>query len=328
MAPILIDRSDLLKLGFVSVLATILVFSGGFLIGHQRAAISYQAGSEIQSLTLPEPVIAVENIVDSQMPETIEAGEEIDVDQPETMMQPNDGPENSMPDSATVAVTSSENKETSASQKNVNTAITEITDIEQQSEYNKDNLTTEIQTSKLQSTETVTNPNDSSRVVKENINPIDASLVTSFTLDELSKIKYSIQVGVYGRLINAENMMKMLLANRYDAYVTDYTNKKNEIRYNVRIGYFTDKKSAIATLRKFKANQKGDGYLVKFSADDIVKIAGTVDIEQAVDVPAHSNEVEKRLTTVTVPSEITQDKISQVDFLNDMPAITRPVTTN
>jgi len=32
---------------------------------------------------------------------------------------------------------------------------------------------------------------------------------------------------MYGRLLNAENMMKMLQAQQYDAYVSDYSNKKN-----------------------------------------------------------------------------------------------------
>lgn len=328
MAPLLIDSRDLLKLGLVSVLVTILVFIGGFLIGHQRAATFYLTGSETQSLSLPEQVIVVENIVDSQTPEIIEAGEKIDVDQAETIMQTGNGSKDSMPDLAAVsmpvAVNSLENKEISVLQKNTTATVTEIVDVEQQTERNKDNLATKSQAPDLQDTKAVRNTDDNSSVVNEIVSPADALAVTTFTSGELSKIKYSIQVGVYGRLINAENMMKMLQAKHYDAYVTDYMNKKNEIRYNVRFGYFTDKKSAIGILAKFKASQKGDGYLVRFSADNIVKIAGIVDadIEQAVDVPAHNNEAGAGLTPVIMPLETTQDKISQADILNGMPTKT------
>jgi len=311
MAPLLIDSRDLLKLSFISVLVTILVFAGGFFMGHQQAVTFYQAGSETQSLSLPEPVLAVENIVDSQVPELIEAGEEVDVDLPETPIQANNVSKKPMPDSATASV-----------------AITEAEHIEQQAEHKQNSVVAGIQTSESQTPKSQipishrANPerdvNDSSRVVKEIANSEDALIVTTLSSDELSKIKYSIQVGVYRRLTNAENMVKTLQAKQYDAYVTDYTNKKNEIRYNVRLGYFKDRKSAIATLGEFNANQKGDGYLVKFSADKIFNLAGAADIEQAVDAPVLNDETDKVLTPVIVPSAIVQDKISQTGILNDM----------
>lgn len=329
MAPLLIDSRDLLKLGLITVLVTILVFGGGFLLGHQRAATFYQAGSDIQSLALPEQVMAVENNVDSQVPSIIEAGEEIDVDQPETLILSDNGSKNTLSDSlkatAPVAVSSSDNKEISALQKSV---TAETVNVEQQADRSKDNLTAETQTPELQSTDSVSNADDNARAVKKGVSPTDASIVTTFTMDELSKIKYSVQVGVYGRLINAENMMNMLQAQQYEAYVTDYTNKKNEIRYNVRFGYFADKKTALATLSKFKADKKGDGYLVRFSAKNIVKIAGAVDIERAVDVPTHGEEAGKGSTPLVVPSDITQDKISRADVLSDMLATAGLTTTN
>ena len=122
--------------------------------------------------------------------------------------------------------------------------------------------------------------------------------------------------------------MSLLQAKKYDAYVTDYTNKKNEIRYNVRFGYFSDKKSALETLARFKTSQNGDGYLVKFSSDNIVKIAGVADIEKIADAPVLSNETDNRVTPVTVPPAITQDKVSQADILIDIPVTARLTTTN
>ncbi len=191
---------------------------------------------------------------------------------------------------------------------------------EQTTGLNSDKSTAETQSETSSSTKAVS--------VKNNGRPADVSIVSIFTSDELSKIKYSIQVGVYGRLINAENMMRLLQAQKYDAYVTDYTNKKNEIRYNVRFGYFSDKKSALETLAEFKTSQQGDGYLVKFSSDNIVKVAGVADIEKIADVPVRNNETDNRVTPVTAPSASTQDKVSQADILIDIPAIARLTTTN
>jgi len=64
-------------------------------MGHLRAAAFYQAGSEMQSLSLPEKTTLAENVLDSQLPEVIEAGEDIDVDQPDTVALANEASQNS-----------------------------------------------------------------------------------------------------------------------------------------------------------------------------------------------------------------------------------------
>lgn len=273
MAPLLIDSRDLLKLGSILVLVIVMVFAGGFFMGHQRAAAFYQAGSEMQSLSLPEKTLLAENVLESQRPEVIVAGEYIDVDQPETVALANEASQNSTSD-----------------------------------------LVSKKPASKLQSVPLTSSAKENRQVNEKAVSRIEASVVNSFTSGDLSKIKYSVQVGMYGRLLNAENMMKMLQAQQYDAYVSDYTNKKNEIRYNVRFGYFADKKSALARLKKFKADQQGDGYLVKFSATNIVNVADVVNIESAGDMSVQKNKVDKvRVPTIT-PLEAVEDKISQTDL--------------
>jgi hypothetical protein len=142
----------------------------------------------------------------------------------------------------------------------------------------------------------------------------NASMVTSVRVNDLDEIKYSIQVGVYGRLANAENMMKMLQVEQYEAYITDYTNKKNETRYNVRFGYFQDKKSALTSLEKFKSDNNDDGYLVKFSSDNIVNLADAGKTNTPlVQIEDH----EKSSKPAVTPSVTTTDNISQADVLTD-----------
>jgi len=302
MAPILIDSRDILKLGFITVLATMLIFVVGFLLGHQQAATFYQAGSHEQLLPLPEKAVALANITDSQVPAIIEAGENIDVDQPKTIAKKNNAIKNLKQNLTHVpvaeAITSSQNKKLPTTQK---------------SEQNKAKIVVESKTTKVKSS-----LNDNNQVSKKivSVSMIDKAKSDVVELDALAasgKIKYSIQVGVYGRLVNAEDVVKKLQAKQYDAYITDYTNKKNEVRYNVRLGYFVDKKSAIATLKKFKASKKGDGYLVKFSADNIVNVAGTSAIKKVIDVPAGKHKTSNTLEPTTVPSNIVEDEISKVE---------------
>lgn len=300
MAPLLIDSRDLLKLGFISVLLTVIVFASGFFLGHQRAAAFYQAGSDVEVLLLPEQNEVTENIADFQSPSIVEAGENIDVDQPEVMtnvsLPLNKPMSDSVMASSQVRDVSSELIKASASQQ-----------VEHNERISKANKIPALEKAQI-----VIVHNDDSRVLKKS----DVPIITTFTSDELNKIKYSIQVGMYGRLLNAENMVKRLKMQHYDAYVSDYTNKKNKIRYNVRFGYFADKKSALVMLNKFKTRQNGDGYLVKFTADNIVNIAGAAEVKQAADVPVHESKIDKTVIPVTAPSGMVQE-ISQADVLNN-----------
>jgi len=323
MAPLLIDSRDVLKLGVISILVMALIFFGGFLFGHQRATTFYQLSSDVQPLLLPEKrpekLAEKQDIAGSKMPSIIEAGAEIDVDQPEAKIpevkiQATNNSDNAL--AAKVLADTSENKEIPEPPKSAISANSDVSKVEQKIESNETAPHAEKQSAK------VLNERDGSS------DSAGASVVTAFTSEELSEIKYSIQVGMYGRLVNAENMMKMLQAQQFDAYVTDYTNKKNEIRYNVRFGYFADKKFAIAALDKFKSSQNGDGYLVRFSAENIVKVADAADIEQAIDVPVQSIGTDKTLTPVTIPSAAVQDKISQVDIVNHMSNPTTLSTIN
>jgi cell division septation protein DedD len=301
MAPLLIDSRDQLKLVFISALTVFLVFASGFFIGHQRASVFYQAGSVVQSLPLPEQLATSESVIDAHLPEKIEAGEDIDVDQPEAIIANTDTDTSIEPEVI---------KKAADLQKSDNIDATQIK-TEQQRTVAQENES-------LMSSRAEHNDGVYKRSDKQHSGSQEGLRVTAvYTQDELSKIKYSIQVGVYGRLLNAENMMETLQAQKYQAYITNYTNKKNAIRYNVRYGYFSDKKSAISSLEKFKADQRGDGYLVRFSAANIVDVADAAKINQPVHMPDHSEQPGKEITPA-VPSEMTQDKVSQADVLNEV----------
>lgn len=277
MAPLLIDSRDMFKLVFASVLITVVVFASGFFIGLHRADAFYQAGVVVQSLVLPEPVEAGD-ISDSQVPARIDAGENIDVDEPDHVVQ-------------SIA------KNPDAASDNIEA----LTSLEDDNSISYGSVTYE----------------QNIVVEQPEVSP-EASLETSSTPVELSKIKYTIQAGVYGSLRNATNMMKMLQAKKYEAYISDYINGKNETRYNVRFGYFSDRKSAVSSLEKFKSNKNSDGYLVRFSAENIVNIARAEADAQDATTPAPGIESEKDFAPVINPPENAAGKVSQADVLKNI----------
>ena len=323
MAPILIDNRGLIKLGFISVLTTVLVFAAGFLSGYQQAITFYAAGSEIETLALPEQTVLLESEVEQQSPEIIVAGAEIDVDRPhvdkasaknrivesKVYNSSNKGKVKQANDVSTSKILSSREQPGKSS--------TKISS-DDKNVLNKNNRFS----IKASSESSIKASSESS--IKEKLTSADFQhesgetaaskehdfmVLASITSAELINIKYSVQVGMYGRLTNAENMVKMLQAQHLDAYVSGYTSKKNENRYNVRFGYFVDKKSAITALQNYKNKQKGDGYLVNFSVDNIVKLADAVDLKES----STTEKTKKKTSSEPVPSGIIGDEVSQTD---------------
>ena len=98
----------------------------------------------------------------------------------------------------------------------------------------------------------------------------DEKTALQTTSDELRKIKFSIQVGIYGSLKNAKKMADKLQAKNLDAYVSRYLNKDKKERFNVRFGYFKNLKTANLALKNYRSMQQGDGYIVNFTEKGII----------------------------------------------------------
>ncbi len=284
MAPILIDKHDLLKFGFLSIVVAATFFSGGVLFGYERATTIHQAGNEVKILPLPEKVVEASEL-EHRRPEVMAAGESIDVDYPG-------------------AVAEVMNKKRSLATDEAITAPAE----------NVANV------SAIKSTVEKNNPIMTSPVddVVTTADKTQAVLFSSLTADQVNNINYSIQMGAYERLLNAENMMAGLHAKKLDAYITDYVNRKGETRYNVRMGYFTDKKTAISALKRYRKTEKGDGYLVKFSAESMVNVADVKNEKK----PATLNETEATIIPSLNSAEITFDNVSKADVLSASQDIT------
>lgn len=333
MAPILIDNRGLIKLGFISVLTTVLVFVSGFLFGHQRATTFYQDASEIASLSLPEKVASSEYEFEPQAPEVIEAGAEIDVDQPTAQTEAI----TRAISKASIKVSGPEvSKNTSTHAVVVKPLATNTYNVQHNSLVSNKheitashNITTDIVMSVNDKNHNHPEKENASMSEIQNQNHVKISkkaqqaLALSFTPEELSKIKYSIQVGMFGRLVNAENMIEKLRQQHLDAYVSDYTNKENETRYNVRFGHFMDKQSAVNALTDYMKNQKGDGYLVRFSVKNMINIAATENIKQPATIKQTDEKIlPEQSRAEMLQSKKAQDKVSQVDILNASDTVT------
>lgn len=83
---------------------------------------------------------------------------------------------------------------------------------------------------------------------------------------EQDTARYSIQVGIYGSLTNAETQVASLQAQALSAYYESYQNQKDETRYRVRFGYFASHTSASRALELWQLDPAASsGYLVRIT---------------------------------------------------------------
>ena len=73
----------MIKYGFITVLTAVFIFAGGVLYGYNSASSFYLAGSDSKPLLLPVRAAVADQVRAPKLPQTIVAGAEIDVDQPD-----------------------------------------------------------------------------------------------------------------------------------------------------------------------------------------------------------------------------------------------------
>jgi len=305
----------LVKIGFISVSTAALIFVSGFFSGYQRAAVIFQPVSEIVTLALPQIVSGAATDIEPQRPEVIAAGEDIDVDQPAVQDKVIINTPVKIRDfTLSKQALNPESGRAPSRAKNPG-SIDAIQDTGDDSNRQISGVTFEVNiesvkgngTSEKEKRTSVNNYDQNKVITDKQISTVSS---IAFDSEELKKIKYSIQVGMYSRLVNAENMVNLLQAQQFDAYVSENINKKNEVLYNVRFGYFADKKTAATALQEYKDKKNGDGYLVKFSLKSVTSIAGVEDLKPSNNTEKSS----KDLSPVTLPSAVSQENISQLEM--------------
>lgn len=90
--------------------------------------------------------------------------------------------------------------------------------------------------------------------VPANTNPAPASQSLTGT--------YSVQAGLFGSRKNALKYIDKLKASGFEAYLNEYLASDGVMRYNVRFGYFPDRKTGESRLADFKTQFTTPAYLV------------------------------------------------------------------
>jgi len=244
MSPVLLDHSSQKKLMISMVLALVVVFLSGYVVGFKKAEVKLASLIDTVALDLPGTAAEFSADMEPQRPMLAEPGEMIDVDSVD------DKKVAGLNGIIKVAQASTSEATVNPSQTAMKKVVPEdVLEVEQ-----KEAEVNQAVSNGASEPLAIGGPSES--------DPGQEELLIQDTATE-ETAAYSIQVGMYGQLSNAEQKVEALIATDLSAYLTDYMNKKNEIRYNVRFGYFANRSSAREALATYEKELSGSGYIVR-----------------------------------------------------------------
>jgi len=268
MTPVLLDQRSIFRAGISLSIGMLVIFFTGYYIGHQKADSGKSLGlNKTIALALPSPAHADTTGYDPLIPKAQIPGANIDVD----------SPEDKAADSVSEAQTVTHMHQAEAE---VEAVIKETTDkIEKPaaSDRSAGQGDGQLQLASLAITPGVFKIGSEAGVIDQardkQVNAgdeqqfndnIESGGNTEITdTASAADARYTIQVGVFADSENAIRRMSELESNNLSSYTDGYTNKRDQLRFNVRFGYFKDKSSAVAALNSFQQNMSGSGYVAR-----------------------------------------------------------------
>lgn len=252
MAPVLFDQRRLFSAGMTIMLGMIVVFAGGYYLGYQKAVSGTGTGlNKTMALALPRPAHADTAQYGPHTPEIQLPGANIDVDAPDD------------------AVTSIDSKAKAAVQpERMNAEVEAVIDETTSRIENPAPVETlaqrdsqQLQMAALEIKQDLTDADRRSGLIDATTDHQQAA--GAFDTASAADARYTIQVGVFADSDNAMRKKSQLESRHLSAYIQEYTNKRDEQRFNVRFGYFNNKSSALAALEDFEQNTSGSGYVTR-----------------------------------------------------------------
>ncbi|MES0327235.1 MAG: SPOR domain-containing protein [Gammaproteobacteria bacterium] len=286
MSPILLDHPKLKWILLAVGLLVIMMFFGGYILGFEKSNNKWIAQLEPVGMALPNADVTSLAVVEAQKPEFEEPGASIDVDSVDdeddhvVTVADNSDANTGIVESTVIKVAMAKPvkpmidhaMKEPAEEISTLKVVTENASAEVSSAINdtteqavvSDNIAAINETRKALLA-IVSGIDGSSQNESEIAASSDTASEALTMVDDASEetARYSIQVGMYSSAENAQAKVDQLLNANLNAYLHNYKNKKDEVRYNVRFGYFSSFKRGLKALNIYEKNFAGSGYVAR-----------------------------------------------------------------
>ena len=277
MSPVLLDHHNLKWIWLSAGLLLFVTFFGGYIVGFEKSNNKWLAKLDPVEITLPHAQVSELSTVEPQRPEIEEPGASIDVDSTDKPVVEKvlvkaaiiKFPE------ATAAVIEKKRvkpiaKKGSDSPVEQNRATQKTVALHVEKASTPFNTPVEAK-SVIKSVPSNRAP-DADKSVE---NKQDTELLSEPSTEIISIVddateetaRFTIQVGMYRSFNNASVKVERLIGSNLSAYLQDYKNKNDEMRYNVRFGYFNSYSNAEQALNIYQQSYSGTGYVARFDRE-------------------------------------------------------------
>lgn len=260
MTPVLLDQKSIFRAGMAVSFTMLVVFFSGYYVGHQKA----DSGKVMElnktiALALPGPAHADTTEYEPHIPQLQVPGAYIDVDSPDETAAAINGEEQA----ATQAHSSETEVQTvinETTRRIESPAASDVPTMQDNQQLHLASLAITPDVFKTGNDTDVTNTGDDQLPGGSIESGSQAGILDTANAEDA---RYTIQVGAFADSQNAIRRMSELESQNLSAYTNGYRNKRDELRFNVRFGYFNNKSSALTALNGFQQNMSGSGYIVR-----------------------------------------------------------------
>ena len=266
MKPVLLDQKSIFRAGITISLSMLVVFFSGYYIGQQKADSGKGMGlNKTMALALPGPAHADTAEFEPHIPQAQMPGAYIDVDSAEETAAGINSKEqaDTQVHSAGAEIETVIIETTSKIEK---PAVSDVSAVQVDQQLHLASLAITPDIFKTGNTADVTNVTHDNPIIDGHDQRRSGSFESGSQAETMDTAnaedaRYTIQVGVFADSENAMRKKSELESQKLSAYIDEYTNKRDELRFNVRFGYFKDKSSAVTALSIFQQNASGSGYV-------------------------------------------------------------------
>ena len=249
MKAYVIDQSQLKQYIFIAVIALILSFAFGYIVGDGQNAVSQKAPKQtIEAVAPITPSLLAMKKDDNALTDKAEK-KDLKKAKVEKKKEATKKPAEKKKVAVKKAVTkkpATEKKKTLVQKKTIEK---EKKSLPKQPKPKMAAVSAEPAEEKSTKTSTSSKAESSDAVV-QNKEQVD------------DKRYYSIQAGMFASRNNAESFIKKLATEKFEAYVSDFVSTSGAVKYNVRVGRFEERNKAREKLKEYQKFFSTPAYVV------------------------------------------------------------------
>jgi len=253
MKAYVIDQSQLKQYIFIAVIALILSFAFGYIVGDGQNAVSQKAPKQtieaVAPITPSSLAMKKDDNVLTDKTEKKTVKKDLKKEKVEKKKEATKKPAEKKKVAVKKAVTKKPATEKKKALVQKKTIEKEKKSLPKQPKPKMAAVTAEPTEEKSANTSTSSKAESSDAVV-QNKEQVD------------NKRYYSIQAGMFASRNNAESFIKKLATEKFEAYVSDFVSTSGAVKYNVRVGRFEERNKAREKLKEYQKFFSTPAYVV------------------------------------------------------------------